>query len=94
MKPVGSFGTSVKAPFVMNRDFTPNFPLRLMHKDLRLALDAAKESRVKLPGLEVVEEVYELATEEGHQDLDYAATLILLEKWAGIAVKGAAVATP
>ena len=41
-----------KAPFILNRDFTPNFPLRLMHKDLKLALDAAKESRVKLPGLE------------------------------------------
>ena len=77
-----------KAPFVLNRDFTPNFPLRLMHKDLRLALEAAKEARVKLPGLETVEEIYEMATEDGHQDLDYAATLTLLEKWAGVEVKG------
>jgi len=77
-----------KAPFVLQRDFTPNFPLRLMHKDIRLALEAAKESRVKLPGLETVEEIYEMATEDGHQDLDYAATLTLLEKWAGVQVKG------
>ena len=82
-----------KAPFILNRDFTPNFPLRLMHKDLKLALEAAKESRVKLPGLETVEEIYEMATEDGHQDLDYAATLTLLEKWAGIEVKGAPVST-
>ena len=79
-----------KAPFVLKRDFSPNFPLRLMRKDIRLALEAAKEIRVKLPGLETVEEIYDLATEEGHQDLDYAATLTLLEKWAGIEVKGAA----
>lgn len=79
-----------KAPFVLQRNFTPNFPLRLMHKDLRLALDAAKEARVKLPGLETVEEIYEMATEDGHQDLDYAATLTLLEKWAGVLVKGEA----
>jgi 3-hydroxyisobutyrate dehydrogenase-like beta-hydroxyacid dehydrogenase len=79
-----------KAPFVLNRDFTPNFPLRLMHKDIRLALDAAKEARVKLPALETVEEIYDLAMEEGQQDLDYAATLTLLEKWAGIEVKSAA----
>ena len=79
-----------KAPFVLKRDFSPNFPLRLMLKDIHLALDAAKESRVRLPGLEAVEEVYDLAAEEGHQDLDYAATLTLLEKWAGIEVKGAA----
>jgi 3-hydroxyisobutyrate dehydrogenase/2-hydroxy-3-oxopropionate reductase len=79
-----------KAPFVLKRDFTPNFPLKLMLKDIRLARDAAKVARVKLPGLETVEEVYEMAAEEGHQDLDYAATLTLLEKWAGVEVKGAA----
>jgi len=79
-----------KAPFVLGRDFTANFPLRLMSKDIRLALDAAKEARVKLPGLETVEEIYEMAIEDGHADLDYAATLLLLEKWAGIEVKGQA----
>jgi 3-hydroxyisobutyrate dehydrogenase-like beta-hydroxyacid dehydrogenase len=81
-----------KAPFVLKRDFTPNFPLRLMHKDLRLALDAAKEARIKLPGLETVEEIYDLAEEEGQQDLDYAATLTLLEKWAGVEVKATSAA--
>lgn len=78
-----------KAPFVLKRDFSPNFPLRLMHKDIRLALHAAKEVRVKLPALETVEEIYEMATEDGHENLDYAATLTLLEKWAGVEVKGA-----
>jgi 3-hydroxyisobutyrate dehydrogenase-like beta-hydroxyacid dehydrogenase len=78
-----------KAPFVLRRDFSPNFPLRLMYKDIKLALEAAKEARVKLPGLETVEEIYEVAVEDGHQDLDYAATLTLLEKWAGVEVKGA-----
>jgi 3-hydroxyisobutyrate dehydrogenase/2-hydroxy-3-oxopropionate reductase len=77
-----------KAPFVLKRDFTPNFPLRLMHKDIHLALEAAKEVRVKLPGLETVEEIYEMATEDGHENLDYAATITLLEKWAGVEVKG------
>jgi 3-hydroxyisobutyrate dehydrogenase-like beta-hydroxyacid dehydrogenase len=79
-----------KAPFVLKRDFSANFPLRLMRKDIRLALEAAKEVRVKLPGLETVEEIYDLATEEGHENLDYAATITLLEKWAGIEVKGTA----
>ena len=73
-----------KAPFVLRHDFSPNFPLRLMHKDIHLALDAAREARVKLPGLETVGEIYEVATEEGSADLDYAATIALLEKWAGI----------
>ena len=77
-----------KAPFVLRRDFSPNFPLRLMHKDIHLMLDAARETRVKLPALETVDEIYEVAEEEGQADLDYAATLVLLEKWAGIEVKG------
>lgn len=72
-----------KAPFVLRRDFSPNFPLRLMHKDIDLMLDAARELRVKLPAIETVKEVYEIAAEEGHADQDYAATLALLEKWAG-----------
>jgi len=81
-----------KAPFVLKRDFSANFPLRLMRKDIRLALEAAKEARVKLPGLEIVEEIYDVAMEDGHGDLDYAATLTLLEKWAGVEVKGASAA--
>ncbi len=55
-----------------------------MHKDIHLMLDAAREHRVKLPGLETVEEVYEIATEEGMADQDYAVTLALLERWAGL----------
>src|SRR5437667_10841893 len=78
-----------KAPFVLKRDFTPNFPLRLMHKDIQLALEASKEVRAKLPGLETVEEIYEMATEDRHGNLDYAATLTLLEQWAGGQVKRA-----
>ena len=61
-----------------------------MRKDIRLALEAAKEARVKLPGLETVEDIYEMAIEDGHAELDYAATLLLLEKWAGVEVKGQA----
>lgn len=77
-----------KGPFVLRNDFTPNFPLRLMYKDIRLMLEAARSMRVKLPGLEKVEEIYEIASEEGMDELDYAATLTLLQKWAGLEVKG------
>jgi 3-hydroxyisobutyrate dehydrogenase-like beta-hydroxyacid dehydrogenase len=76
-----------KAPFVLRHDYSPNFPLRLMHKDIHLMLDMAKEHRVKLPALETVDEIYELSSEEGWDDLDFAATLGLLEKWAGLSSK-------
>jgi 3-hydroxyisobutyrate dehydrogenase-like beta-hydroxyacid dehydrogenase len=73
-----------KAPFVLKHDYTPNFPLRLMHKDLLLMLDAARQTGVKLPGTEVVEQVYAKSAEAGMKDLDYAATLKLIEQWSGI----------
>lgn len=73
-----------KAPFVLRNDFSANFPLRLMYKDIRLMLEAAREQRLKLPGLETVEEIYEVAMEEGQGDLDYASTLALLQRWAGM----------
>ena len=73
-----------KAPFVMARDFSANFPMRLMHKDIRLMLEAARQNGVKLPGLETVDKVYESSTRDGNAHLDYAATLITLEKAAGV----------
>lgn len=73
-----------KAPFVLKRDFSPNFPMRLMHKDIQLMLEAARQNGVKLPGLETVERVYESSVKEGKADLDYAATLVTLEKSSGI----------
>ena len=73
-----------KADAIRNRDFQARFPLKLMLKDIRLMLDHAREMRVKLPALETVEEVYEVAAEEGLGELDFAATLSLLEKWAGL----------
>jgi len=76
--------TDYKAKAIAKRDFTPNFPLKLMLKDIRLMLDYAREMRVKLPALETVEEVYAVADEEGLGNLDYAASLTLLEKWAAL----------
>jgi 3-hydroxyisobutyrate dehydrogenase-like beta-hydroxyacid dehydrogenase len=68
-----------KAPFVLQRDWTPNFPMRLMEKDLNLAMEAAAQTRSHLPGLESVRKIYEKAREQGKSDLDYAATLDVIE---------------
>jgi 3-hydroxyisobutyrate dehydrogenase-like beta-hydroxyacid dehydrogenase len=76
-----------KKPFILNQDFTPNFPLKLMHKDIHLMLDAGKENDVKLPGLTKIDEIYEEASRLGQDELDYAATITLLEEWAGLKSK-------
>jgi 3-hydroxyisobutyrate dehydrogenase-like beta-hydroxyacid dehydrogenase len=77
-----------KKPFILNQDYTPNFPLKLMHKDIHLMLDAARENEVKLPGLTKIDEIYEeAAARPGFNDLDYAVTITLLEEMAGIKTK-------
>jgi len=73
-----------KQPFILNQDYSPNFPLRLMHKDIHLMLEAGKESGVDLPGLKKIDEIYEEAASAGLNDLDYAATITLLEERAGL----------
>jgi 3-hydroxyisobutyrate dehydrogenase/2-hydroxy-3-oxopropionate reductase len=73
-----------KAPFVLSRDFSANFPMRLMHKDIHLMLEAAKQQGVKLPALQTVDQVYEQASQQGYSELDYAATLMTLEKASGL----------
>src|SRR3954468_16720171 len=67
-----------KMPFVEKRDFSPNFPLRLMHKDIRLMLEAGANAGVALPGLETIKKIYDEAHAAGRDDLDYAATLLTI----------------
>jgi 3-hydroxyisobutyrate dehydrogenase-like beta-hydroxyacid dehydrogenase len=39
----------VKAPLLLKNEFPASFPLRLMHKDVRLALELAREKGITLP---------------------------------------------
>ena len=72
--------TDYKASFVLKNDWSPNFPLRLMLKDIRLMLDAAKPEGVELPATKEIEKVYQKAVEAGHADDDYAATVETVKK--------------
>jgi 3-hydroxyisobutyrate dehydrogenase-like beta-hydroxyacid dehydrogenase len=67
--------TDYKASFVLGQDWSPNFPLRLMLKDIHLMLDAAKQEKVILPALVEIEKVYQKAVEAGHANDDYAVTV-------------------
>ncbi|HEV2299135.1 MAG TPA: NAD(P)-dependent oxidoreductase [Candidatus Acidoferrales bacterium] len=63
----------VKAPMIMKRDFTPSFPLRLMHKDMGLAMDLAKELGVELPAGAAAFKAYSSVKAAAKSDVDYAA---------------------
>ncbi len=74
-----------KAPFIRARDYSPNFPLRLMWKDIRLMLEHARSLNLELPALTTVETIYARAMRQGLGDQDYAATLGLMERQARLA---------
>ena len=76
--------TDFKAPFIFKGDFTPYFPLKLMHKDLELAMEAGYALSVPMPTLAAVKEVYGACKAQGKGDLDYAAVVTYLEELAGV----------
>ena len=65
----------VKAPLLLKGDYTPSFPLRLMHKDVGLALDLAKQSGVTLPAATAAFGTYSSVKAAAKEDLDYAAIM-------------------
>jgi 3-hydroxyisobutyrate dehydrogenase-like beta-hydroxyacid dehydrogenase len=79
--------TDFKAPFILKGDFTPYFPLKLMHKDLELAMEAGFAQGVPMPTLASVKEVYGAAKAQGKGELDYAAVMTFLEELAGVKVR-------
>lgn len=79
--------TDFKAPFIFKGDFTPYFPLKLMHKDLTLALESAYAQNVPMPAAATVKEVYGAAKAQGKGDLDYAAVVTFLEELAKVQVR-------
>jgi 3-hydroxyisobutyrate dehydrogenase-like beta-hydroxyacid dehydrogenase len=79
--------TDFKAPFIFKGDFVPYFPLKLMHKDLELAAEAAYAHGVPMPALAAVKEVYGACKAQGKGELDYAAVVTFLEELAGVKVR-------
>jgi len=79
-----------KAPFVFKGDFTPYFPLKLMHKDLELAMEFAYAQNLTMPATATVKEVYGAARAQGLGDQDYAAVITFLERLAGVQVRSEA----
>lgn len=65
----------VKAPNLLKGEYLPSFPLRLMHKDLGLALDLANQLGVALPATAAARETYSYVKGAAKEDLDYSAVM-------------------
>jgi 3-hydroxyisobutyrate dehydrogenase-like beta-hydroxyacid dehydrogenase len=65
----------VKAANLLKGEYAPSFPLRLMYKDISLALDLASQLGVSLPGASAARETYGKVKAAAKEDLDYSAVM-------------------
>jgi len=80
-----------KAKKVLARDFSVNFALKHMHKDIQLALALAHEAGVPLHVTDAVEWLFQQAAQRGKSELDYSSVITIVEEAAGVparAVRG------
>ncbi len=74
---VGSF----KTLYLQRGDYSPHFKLRLMQKDLHIALSEASRLRLPLPAAQTVRTLYDQGVAEGMGDEDFLVLAKLLERW-------------
>jgi len=68
--------------------FDPGFRIRLHLKDLKNALDLARETNVALPAAAQVDQLMRAAAAAGHADYDHSGLITVLEEMAGFSVSG------
>ena len=81
--PIGSPMLRARASIILDPPEEAWFDLRFMHKDIELALDAARSLEIPLPTAERADEVLEQAVALGYERRDLAALFQALEQIAG-----------
>ena len=77
---------SAKAPAVFRRDFSTNFSVRWLEKDLQLMLDLGRELEVPLPHTALAQQSLRNAIAKGYGDDDVCGSIRVLEELAGVEV--------
>ena len=73
---------------MIERTFQPGFRVRHQQKDLNNALQGARSLGMSLPGVAVVQELFNALAAQGDSDLDHSALVLVLEKMANHKVSG------
>jgi 3-hydroxyisobutyrate dehydrogenase-like beta-hydroxyacid dehydrogenase len=76
----------MKGPSILKRDFEAFFPLRLMDKDMRLALETADSLKLSLPVVSAVKSVLGACVSAGQSEEDFSSAIKHLERSAGVQV--------
>ena len=73
----------VKGPKILAGDFTPGGRVESHAKDLRYALDQAREMKMPLPATALVAQMFHALGAAGEGDLDHIAIIRVIERLAG-----------
>ncbi|WP_309113998.1 2-hydroxy-3-oxopropionate reductase [Saccharothrix sp.] len=73
----------LKRETMIAREFQPGFRIDLHHKDMGIALAAARQVDVALPVTGVIAQLIASARAQGYGDLDHSALLKVIENFAG-----------
>ena len=79
----GSRILELKGPSMHRRSFEAGAKVELQRKDLRIALDLARDAGIAVPVTAVVAQLYEALVAQGGGALDHSAILTVLEQLAG-----------
>lgn len=84
----GSNVLNAKVPIILKRNFKPGFKIRLHHKDLKNALEAAASMGLKLPLTEAVQEMIGSLVARGKGDDDHGGIIQELESHNDYEIRG------
>ncbi|WP_455432977.1 2-hydroxy-3-oxopropionate reductase [Streptosporangium soli] len=76
----GSRILDLKRETMIKREFRPGFRVDLHHKDMGIALAAAREAGVALPVTGLIAQLIAAARAQGHGSLDHSALLKVIER--------------
>ena len=81
---------SIKAPMVFKRDFTTNFSVKWLEKDMQLMLDSAAELNIPAPLTSLSQQMLRAAIAKGYGEDDICGSIRVLEDLTGTEVKASA----
>jgi 3-hydroxyisobutyrate dehydrogenase len=73
--------------YISKGNFNPGFMVNLMHKDLQLAIDTAKDLNYPLIYGNVAQQMFEIAKTENMGNEDISSVVKIFERWADVEVR-------
>ncbi len=77
----GSRIAELKSDKLLDHDFTNQFSLKLMLKDLNLSAQLAQQQNLVVPMMHAAQEAYQISNNNGWGDQDFSAVIKCYENW-------------